>query len=152
MIDLIDYERSHGRYLFDENLRDGAEIEAWFDQANFEVWIAGLEQPGKSFTAIDDEHGILACAGIVEKWRGVGEAWMVVGKALEHKPLSGARLAKRHMEQMAERHGYWRVQVNVHVENLPALRFAKWLGFVMEGEMAEYGPDRKNYYRMGRLF
>lgn len=151
MIELIDYRHAHGRELFQKNESDGAQIEAWFNQPTFDGWLANLEQPGHSFTAIDSNLGILAIAGVVEKWVGVGEAWMVPGERLREMPLSGARLTKRHLDILRQTHGFWRLQINVHVENELALRFAKWLGFVMEGEMIKYGPDGKNYYRMARL-
>ena len=151
MIELIDYKQAHGREVFRENKSDDAQIEAWFDQPSFDGWLVELEEPGQAFTAIDRDVGVLAIGGIVTKWVGVGEAWLVPSSGLRERPVAGTRLIKRHMAVLQRQHSYWRLQINVHVENEQALRFAKWLGFLMEGEMIKYGPDGKNYYRMARV-
>jgi hypothetical protein len=91
---------------------------------------------------VDDE--VVFVCGIIRPWEGLGEAWNIPGPSFA-KFLDGPRAIKAALKHMAADPELRRVQAVVNGEDEKSLRFDKWLGFKVETEMADYGPNGETF-------
>ncbi len=109
-----------------------------------------LDRPGMAFTAVDGEHPV-GCAGVVELWPGVGQAWAVLSEqALDH-PVVLTRAAMRELPRICRDCGLGRVQASVADGHGAGARWLAFLGFEVEGLLLNYGPGGAgDYWMYGR--
>lgn len=105
---------------------------------------------GPAFTALVGEE-VAFCAGAVQLWPGVAEAWSVTSALVERHPVTFHRLVWRMLAHEQRRHGCRRLQAAVHKDHRASIRWLHRLGFVYEGRMEAYGPDGTAYLRFARL-
>jgi len=122
------------------------------------VWWLGKIDPlaiGKSYEVGIAYSGfwdgkLVAIAGIVCPWPGMGEAWAVL--SIPDSPgcvLSINRHLRRIFGGMIRNMGLKRIQANVDVGSQVAIRWAEWLGFKQEGGiMRKYGPNGEDFLRL----
>lgn len=95
---------------------------------------------------------IIACAGIIELWPGVGEAWALVSALVEKYPLCFHRAIKHGLRNIQNAHHFHRIQLTVKVDS--PTNYFNWvhiLGFQWEGLQRMFGPDRNDHYRYARI-
>lgn len=88
---------------------------------------------------------IVGCGGIHELWKGVGEAWLILGDKAFDYPIEVVRQAVRNFKRMIN--GFHRVQAHVLEGFDKGVQFVNAMGFELEGEMKQYGPNKENYLR-----
>lgn len=97
-------------------------------------------------------NGILVfVGGIVPKWTGVGEGWLLVDKAL---PILVQPYKKEFFigfNYYMTLLGYDRIETSVLKGFDQGIKFIEGLGFEKEGLMKKYGPDGKDYWRYAYL-
>lgn len=113
----------------------------------------------------------IAAAGIIIFQPGIGEAWFRGSTRVEADKLAAVwcgLTVKRHFRALVKKHKLRVVQMLVETEDpatpgpwLPwlesrptetvKLKFARWLGFEIEGLMRNRGPNGENYYMMSYL-
>lgn len=109
--------------------------------------VAAYDQvQGPALTLIDNDK-IIASAGIVRIWPGVGEAWAIIGVDVFDYPITFHRYTKRIIPKMIEDGAFHRVQALVLEGFQKGIEWVKDLGFCKEGFMRHYGPDKQNYWR-----
>ena len=141
---IIDYQQDHLHDLMDGPLNDGAVKNIGY----MKDWAETLQQPGWSFTLIEHGH-IICCAGIVDMWPGVGEAWVIASNKIHEYPRKFIRFAKTDvMQRVIDENGLWRVQAVCKSDWPVALKFARFMGFEVEGVMRKYGPEGMDYTRV----
>lgn len=140
---IIDYEQSHLHELMDGPLNDGAPERIGYMRAYAEE----LQQPGWSFTLIENGY-IICCAGIVNMWPGVGEAWFLASSKIHEYPKPFIRFSKNAMQKVVNENDLWRVQAVCKADWRAAIRFAHFMGFQSEGIMRKYGPEGADYLRV----
>lgn len=107
--------------------------------------LGAAEREGLAWTAIADGK-VVGCGGIKLFWDGVGEAWAAYPADRRRWAFAIARITKRMLRTIMREHHLRRVQAVV-VEGFPCgMRFARWLGFTLEGRMARYAPDGQDAY------
>jgi len=111
--------------------------------------IAAQAKHGDAFTAI--LHGTpVACFGSVRIWSGVEEMWLLMEeRGREYaKSLTRAAIAYRDFRVISG--NLHRLQITVRCEDMRAVRWARAIGFTIDGMMMKYGPDGSDYYLMSR--
>jgi hypothetical protein len=96
---------------------------------------------GPAWTVLDGD-AVMACGGVVRFWPGVGECWCWAGAGVDLAPVAFARLALRVVESLGREHGFHRLQVHAHADDVRANRFATHLGFTLEGRCPGFGPTQ----------
>ena len=91
-------------------------------------------QLGTAFTGFS-EKGIIGCAGILPIWKGVGHAWVVMGK--DYKIIAGMQ--------------FKRVEATVSCDFITGVQWLERMGFELEGKKRKYGPDGKDHYSYARI-
>jgi len=91
---------------------------------------------------------IVCCAGVIEYYKGRGEAWSYLGADLGSNMVPVYRAIKKYIDTIDVR----RVEMTVDVDFEPGHRFAKLLGFELEApRMKAYdinGRDKALYARI----
>ncbi len=106
-----------------------------------------LLQNTNAFTAIVDGE-IVACAGVIEYYKGRGEAWSYLSSDLGSNMVLVFRAIKNYLDTVDVR----RIEMTVDVDFAEGHRFAKLLGFELEApRMKAYdldGRDKALYARI----
>lgn len=117
------------------------------ERMNFGMWARALGRgPAATLVAPDGEP--VCCAGIVPLWPGVGEVWIVASPRVGEHAVSFVRHAKRGLLLGSRGLGLRRVQAAVRRGYATGYRFAKALGFELEGNMRAYGAQGEDFVRM----
>ena len=125
---IIDYQQDHLHDLMDGPLNDGAVKNIGY----MKDWAETLQQPG-----------------FVDMWPGVGEAWFIASNKIHEYPRKFIRFAKTDvMQRVIDENGLWRVQAVCKSDWPVALKFARFMGFEVEGVMRKYGPEGMDYTRV----
>jgi hypothetical protein len=104
-----------------------------------------------SYTALTGGQ-VIACAGVIVIWSGVGEAWVFTSKDLvREKRFSFHKGVLSYLRLIEERYKLHRIQATVWEEYAEGLAWIERLGFKAEGYLKAYGPRRENYYLYGRV-
>lgn len=103
-----------------------------------------------AYTAIAGSE-IIACAGVVEVWSGVGEAWMLVSDLVEKYPVFFHRTVKDILNAIYKKYQFQRIQATVRADFEKGHRWIETLGFKCEGLMKRYGIDQADHYRYARI-
>ncbi len=94
---------------------------------------------GPAWTALSGGTAI-ACGGVVRFWPGVGECWCWAGLGVDVLPVAFARLAGLLLVRLAREGRFHRLQAHVRADDERAARFARHLGFTLEGCCPGYSP------------
>ena len=141
---IVEYKPEHLHDLMDGPLNDGAVKNIGY----MREWAGELQQPGWSYTLIQNGH-IICCAGIVDMWPGVGEAWFIASNKIHENARPFIKFAKTDvMQKVIDENGLWRVQAVCKEDWPAALKFARCMGFEPEGVMRKYGPEGMDYIRV----
>ena len=141
---IVEYRREHLHELMDGDLNDGAVKNIGY----MREWAGELQQPGWSYTLIEYGH-IICCAGIVNMWPGVGEAWFIASSKIHNNVRPFIRFAKTDvMQKVVDENDLWRVQAVCKSDWPAAMKFARFMGFEPEGLMKKYGPEGMDYFRV----
>jgi hypothetical protein len=112
--------------------------------AGFEITPAmavDLEEIGGT-SAIGDDGEVLAIAGILPQWRGVGLAWAWLGRSWRRHAREITYEVARGLAQS----DYHRVEAAVRVEYQRGHDWIKRLGFELETPVArKWGPDGADF-------
>jgi hypothetical protein len=89
---------------------------------------------------------VLGCAGLLRKWEGLAEAWLLIDPAArERHGLVVARMVKRELGQMMQ--PFRRIEADVLEGWALGLDFVAWLGFHVESVMRAYGPRGETFVK-----
>ena len=135
MIELVRYEPWHYEYLAE---RAGAE--AYMGPGVVKFFSEAYLNMGMSYT-ISDNGNLLGCAGVVEMFKGVAEAWTMLSPEVKQAPMFLHRRTKRILHNIIEFKKFHRVQAVVNLTDERALQWIYALGFEMESRMKGFNPD-----------
>jgi hypothetical protein len=111
-------------------------------------WDALLAQPG---WALVDDGRVTGIGGIVNLWRGVGEAWVSATDDLLKHPLMLGRGVLKTLEYVQSQGTYHRLQMTT--PKVPEMcRWAAFLGFHLECIMRKYLWNGEDRYLFARLY
>lgn len=111
--------------------------------------IAAQAKFGDAFTMI--VHGKpAACFGSVKIWDGVEEMWLLIDDRARKMAKTLTKSAIEFVDFRAIAGNLHRLQITVRCEDMRAVRWARAIGFSIDGMMMKYGPDGSDYYLMSR--
>lgn len=141
MIEVVQLETKHlirFRELFPEdNLSMGPEPDQFLENLSVRKF---------SFAVLEDGEPI-GCGGIIPLWTGVGEAWTNLSQKLLKRPIFISKLVKQKLYELQEKGRFHRIQCGVLYNFQTGCNWARWLGFICEGPMYMYCPNKLNYKR-----
>tara|TARA_R110002126_G_scaffold12495_1_gene54328 strand:- start:90 stop:557 length:468 start_codon:yes stop_codon:yes gene_type:complete len=107
-------------------------------------------QLGTAFTGFS-EKGIIGCAGILPIWKGVGHAWVVMGKDYKSHRIWVHKQVVNHMNKIIAGMQFQRVEATVSCDFITGVQWLERMGFELEGKKRKYGPDGKDHYSYARI-
>uniref|UniRef100_A0A6M3IVR1 N-acetyltransferase domain-containing protein n=1 Tax=viral metagenome TaxID=1070528 RepID=A0A6M3IVR1_9ZZZZ len=99
---------------------------------------------GPAVTIFDDDV-ILALGGVVKFWNGVGEAWTMISPAGRRKKKYVFKYMLYFLNQCLSVEGFHRIQAKAIFGNKKSHGFIMKLGFIPEGTLINYGPNKENF-------
>jgi len=147
---IVPFEPLHIRLLSREIINNDHLIFAKDPDAVFDM-AQKYADSGLSFTGLDGGR-VLGFAGIVEFWKGVGEAWCMLAVDALPKRLAVIRAIYKGLQHIQEDLRLHRVQATVNANNVKSRDLLSWLGFEEEGPLEMYGPNRELFLRYRKLF
>jgi hypothetical protein len=111
---------------------------------------ARFETDGPGYTAVQGSR-IVACAGVMIPWSGLGFAWAVVTDEARQWPCAVHRATRRALEQITRDYTLRRVEASVQADQARNIRWARALGFGIESEMKGWGPRGETFLKMVRF-
>lgn len=99
-----------------------------------------LLNAGPCWTITDEEGTPIAVVGIGKPWQGMGEAWAILSPLFGHY-LAAPPLVRDLLWEETKKPCYRRIQCSVKFRSPASLRFASYMGFVIEATLHEYGPN-----------
>lgn len=144
---LVPFEVAHGEALLEAGLNDDRNR----PEAAFGDFIPTMVHADMAFTAIATGH-LVAAAGIIPLWEGVGEAWFLGASRLGKHQRSVLRLVRKGLVRVADEQGLWRVQAVMRSDWPELARWARFLGMKHEGTMRKYGANKLDYERYARTW
>ena len=91
-----------------------------------------------------------AVFGCVLMWNGVGEMWSIFSEASRRYPFAMTNVAITFLDICEILFHLHRLQITVKTSDIRAMKWAKYLGFVPEGNMIKYSADKEDFTIMGR--
>ena len=93
----------------------------------------------------------MGSAGAFLLWPGVGEAWALFSRMSSDEGRACTLTARRRLKSFMQQGEMHRLQAAILVDDIPACRFARALGFKYEGEMPAYSSDGATCVRYGKV-
>jgi hypothetical protein len=103
--------------------------------------IANQLAHGQAFTGVC-EKGLIACAGILPIWKGVGEGWCVGSPLIQHFRFSFPKVIHRKIQEIINFYQLDRLQTIVDRDFIISQKWVERMGFQYEGEMPKYIAGR----------
>ena len=141
MIKIVPFEPEH-LDLFDKKIED-----EWL-WANIDIkeLCGKFAERGAMFSAFNVYGKVVAIAGIMAMWRGVGEVWATFAPDGERHMKTIHRKSKEVIKTALD-NGFWRLQTTVKAGFDKGIRWVEGLGFHFEGKMERYAPDGSDMLR-----
>ena len=119
-----------------------------------ETYVKAMSQyPNTAFCSVGSDGSVLAAAGIMPLWKGVGEAWVLAPPSTnEHFGLYLHRAVTTYLDRIVKEYQLHRVQSAVLCDFITSHRWIKRLGFMKEGPLYCYGPDKRTFYRYAKIY
>ena len=96
-----------------------------------------------------DKFSIIAAAGVINMWPGVGEGWAILTPRA--KGMAVLRAFRETFKLIQIAHNYLRIQASVQADFVDGIRFARWMGFKSEGIMKSYDAEKRDFVRMSKV-
>jgi len=106
------------------------------------------ERGGPAFTGMIDDT-VLGCAGVTLLWPGVGIAWMVLSKEIDHFGIWMTKMVRAALSDVMRSCNLRRVEAVVLADDARNLRWIRTLGFARENGLARaYTQDKRDVVRL----
>jgi hypothetical protein len=138
-MELVPYEPWHFEYLampMPQGKNMGLEL--------VKIYAMAYYVRGRAYT-IKDKGKIVGCAGVLDLWPGVGEAWTCLTDDARAKPFFLHRRTYKIIRKLIETGTYHRVQAIVCCEDAKPVQWIERLGFVKESVMKKFGADGSDH-------
>jgi len=133
-----------------EHLKDLTEIRDCVPD-DLEGRISEYEAQGVVFTIMYHDKPVSIC-GAIDMWPGVAEIWFLTTHHIDNCKTYFYREVKKLMELTQIEYGLHRMQCTVETSFTQCQKWLIGLGFNIEGVQIMYGPDKKDHYRMAKIW
>jgi len=139
---------------FKESHLDNFESEEFYESKqmsnkNRKQNIIRQSMAGDTITAIVNDKPV-AIFGCYILWPGVAEAWSLFDPEARRYKIAMTKGAFAFFDIITILNDLHRLQITVKKNDLRAVSWAHYLGFVVEGEMKGYSTDKDDYFMMRR--
>ena len=98
------------------------------------------------------EKRVIGICGVMPHWNGVGEAYMFLSPEFKKNKIRCIKDIRFYLKQIAEQFKFHRVHCHVIKEFDRAVTFAKYLGFEVEAELKQFGPNKEDYLKLVKFY
>lgn len=98
-------------------------------------------QRGDAYT-IRQDGNLIGCAGVLEMWPGVAEAWTLLTDEAKAAPFWLHTRTKSFLLDIIRDRKYHRVQAIIKKDDPAAIRWIECLGFTWEADLKRFNPDQ----------
>lgn len=144
MIEIVPFKAWHAGPIFTKLLYDSSYLP---EERHLEM----LEKTNLAVSGLLDGIPIGTC-GIVPLHKGVGEAWAYLTDEAKKHRFTLHRSVVRGLEQLRLRGNFHRVQTNVLYDFKAGHIWAERLGFIKEGPLFAFGPNRETFMRYAKVW
>jgi hypothetical protein len=110
-----------------------------------------LAEAGLSWAGVYNEQVVVCFRGSAGFGPALARRGCCPSPSVSAHALSVVRAARMIFADIFKTEAFSRVHISVDSANDSAFKFAKALGFEVEGIMRQFGPDGSNYYMMARI-
>lgn len=132
-------------HLAQLSLQPAQQVSLWAD-GDGAGYAEALAASGYAWTGLADGRPI-ACAGIVEQWRGRGLAWALLSTEAGGHFVRVTRAVQRALDLSPLR----RIEMHVDCHFAAANRWAEMLGFQCESVMRSFNPEGRDAFMYVRI-
>lgn len=105
------------------------------------------EEGGPAWTVMVEDR-ILACAGFVAPWEGMGIVWVSCSKEIDQYAIWFTRICRRLLREQMDQWNVHRMEAVVLADSERNIRWAEAMGFTCEGGIAhKYTSDQRDCLR-----
>jgi hypothetical protein len=94
---------------------------------------------------------VVGVGGVIPMWDGVGEGWFILTKDVLDCKVEIILIIHKVMKRMFEDLKLWRLQAHTRADFPKAIELLEHLGFVQEGYMRKYLPDKTDAYLYSKV-
>ena len=128
-------------------LDNAEEFGTAYDQKKFIDFTNKTKNSWTAYTGYEDNK-VIGVGGLVEIYPHLAEAWIVL---LRNRGLPGLAYTRKILKMwnkiLVDHPRFERIQATVNEDFKEGIRFLDYLGFVNEGLMKKFGPDKSNFFR-----
>lgn len=106
--------------------------------------------PETAFAGVVDGK-VVGIGGIVVFWEGVAEGWLILSKDILNQKTDSYRCIKEMMSIVIKKFYLRRLQITVRTDYQRGIKMVERLGFVREGLMKFYCPDKCDAYVYAKI-
>lgn len=117
------------------------------DPESMRSHILSQAQAGIAISVIQNGK-TLGIFGSSKIWNGLEEAWFLVNEVVRRYGISMTKVAKTFISEKFAEDSLNRMQITVRCDDVRAYKWAKCLGFNVDGVMRQFGPDGSDFYLM----
>jgi len=113
-----------------------------------------LECPDDNTITAIFENKVVAVAGVMMLWPGVGLFWLIMTAHCKKEGCFGIlaiSAIQSNFEMLVEKNQLWRAQATVRTDFPEAIKMIEFLGFECEGLMKQYFPDKADAFMYGKI-
>lgn len=97
------------------------------------------------------EKKVIAIFGLTLKWQGMGELWALTSNLVKDIPVAFHKACLSLLDAHIKKLNLHRVQCSIRADYLIGMKWVEALGFIQEGYMQKYGPNKMDYYLYARI-
>lgn len=108
-----------------------------------------LECPDDNTITAIFNNKIVAVAGVMLRWEGVGLFWLILTDTCKKEGCFGIlaiSAIKTKCEELIEKNKLWRAEATIRPDFPEAIKMVEFLGFEYEGTMKKYFPDKSDAF------
>ena len=95
--------------------------------------------------------GVIGVIGFNKIWDGVVRAWAVFGEDVQKYPIAFHKMVLKLIEHYTFILKIWRIEITVLCGFKQGMKWAEALGFIQEGIMKKFGPNKADFYLYARV-
>ena len=121
---------------------------------NWQNLVSYLKHGGATYSwySKDPKPRILGICGVAPQWTGVGEAYMFLSPEFKNNKIRCIKDIRFYLKQIADNFKLHRIHCHVIKDFAKAVLFAKYLGFTVEAELKQFGPNKEDYLKLVKLY
>jgi len=114
-----------------------------------------MQVPNENTYTVIYESEIVAVGGLQIKWKGCGALWLIMTddcKKYGIHALRALNAIETKMNELIQTNNLWRAEAAVRPDFPKAIQMIEYFGFVREGLMKMYFPDKSDAYLYAKVF